>query len=154
MLAKTQFSMKDIENAINHFKWKFTQSNSKASNKDKSSLNTIIKALNEQSNTKLSDNLIFCKLFLYSFKEMALKSAIQNNYKTIDYEIIYNRLRDVLKLDAKEHIKELYLELNQIEMQSLILQNKLNEDSIKQLITKKEVELKSRRMLNEFINNN
>ena len=64
MLVKTQFSMKDIENAINHFKWKFTQSNSKASNKDKSSLNTIIKALNEQSNTKLSDNLIFCKLFL------------------------------------------------------------------------------------------
>ena len=39
-------------------------------------------------------------------------------------------------------------------MQSLILQNKLNEDSIKQLITKKEVELKSRRMLNEFIKNN
>ena len=37
--------MKDIENAINHFKWKFTQSNIKASNKDKSSLNTIIKAL-------------------------------------------------------------------------------------------------------------
>ncbi len=39
-------------------------------------------------------------------------------------------------------------------MQSLILQNKLNADTIKQLITKKEVELKSRRMLNEFINNN
>ncbi len=98
--------MKDIENAINHFKWKFTQSNSKASNKDKSSLNTIIKALNEQTEHKVNDNLNFCKLFLYSFKQMALKSAIDNNYKTIDFEIIYNHLRNALRLDAKEPIKE------------------------------------------------
>ena len=146
--------MKDIENAINHFKWKFTQSNSKASNKDKSSLNTIIKALNEQTEHKVNDNLNFCKLFLYSFKQMALKSAIDNNYKTIDFEIIYNRLRDALRLDAKEHIKELYTELNQIEIQSLILQNKLNHKSITSLTSQKEIELKTRRMLNEFIKNN
>mgnify|MGYP003645793049 CR=1 FL=1 len=146
--------MKDIENAINHFKWKFTQSNSKASNKDKSSLNTIIKTLNEQSEDKVNDNLNFCKLFLYSFKQMALKSAIDNNYKTIDFEIIYNRLRDALRLDAKEHIKELYTELNQIEIQSLILQNKLNHKTIASLTSQKEIEMKTRRMLNEFIKNN
>ena len=143
-----------IESAIEHFKWKFTQSNTKVSKKDKESLNAIIKALNNQSDTKLSDNLNFCKLLMYSFKDMIIKNAIQNDYKTIDIEIIYNRLRDALKLDAKEHIEELYKDLKQIEIQSLINQNKLNTNTLSNLITKKEVELKSRRMLSEFIKNN
>ena len=143
-----------IESAIEHFKWKFTQSNTKVSKKDKESLNAIIKALNSQSDTKLSDNLNFCKLLMYSFKDMIIKNAIQNDYKSIDLEIIYNRLRDALKLDAKEHIEELHKELKQIEIQSLINQNRLNTNTLKDLTTKKEVELKSRRMLSEFIKNN
>ena len=143
-----------IESAIEHFKWKFTQSNTKVSKKDKESLNAIIKALNNQSDTKLSDNLNFCKLLMYSFKNMIIKNAIQNDYKSIDLEIIYNRLRDALKLDAKEHIEELHKELKQIEIQSLINQNRLNTNTLKDLTTKKEVELKSRRMLSEFIKNN
>jgi len=143
-----------IETAIEHFKWKFTQSNTKVSKKDKESLNAIIKALNNQSDTKLSDNLNFCKLLMYSFKDMVIKNSIRNEYKTIDLEIIYNRLRDALMLDASEHIEELYKELRQIEIQSLINQNKLNTNTIKNLTTKKEVELKSRRMLSEFIKNN
>ncbi len=143
-----------IESAIEHFKWKFTQSNTKVSKKDKESLNAIIKALNNQSDAKLSDNLNFCKLLMYSFKDMVIKNSIRNEYKTIDLEIIYNRLRDALKLDASEHIEELYKELKQIEIQSLINQNKLNTNTIKNLTTKKEVELKSRRMLSEFIKNN
>lgn len=143
-----------IETAIEHFKWKFTQSNTKVSKKDKESLNAIIKALNNQSDAKLSDNLNFCKLLMYSFKDMVIKNSIKNEYKTIDLEIIYNRLRDALMLDASEHIEELYKELRQIEIQSLINQNKLNTNTIKNLTTKKEVELKSRRMLSEFIKNN
>jgi len=146
--------MKDIENAINHFKWKFTQSNSKASNKDKTSLNVIINALNEQSNTKLSDNLNFCKLFVFTFNQMVLKNSIKNNYEFIEFELIYNKLKDALKLDASEHIEELYKELKQIQIQSLINQNKLTNVALNNLITKKDVELKTRRMLNEFIKNN
>jgi len=154
MLVKTQFNMKDIENAINHFKWKFTQSNSKASNKDKTSLNVIINALNEQSNAKLSDNLNFCKLFVFTFNQMVLKNSIKNNYEFIEFELIYNKLKDALKLDASEHIEELYKELKQIQIQSLINQNKLTNVALNNLITKKDVELKTRRMLNEFIKNN
>ena len=146
--------MKDIENAINHFKWKFTQSNSKASNKDKTSLNVIINALNEQSNTKLSDNLNFCKLFVFTFNQMVLKNSIKNNYEFIEFELIYNKLKDALKLDASEHIEELYKELKQIQIQNLINQNKLTNVALNNLTTKKDVELKTRRMLNEFIKNN
>ena len=146
--------MKDIENAINHFKWKFTQSNSKASNKDKTSLNVIINALNEQSNTKLSDNLNFCKLFVFTFNQMVLKNSIKNNYEFIEFELIYNKLKDALKLDASEHIEELYKELKQIQIQGLINKNKLTNVALNNLTTKKDVELKTRRMLNEFIKNN
>lgn len=146
--------MKDIENAINHFKWKFTQSNSKASNKDKTSLNVIINALNEQSNAKLSDNLNFCKLFVFTFNQMVLKNSIKNNYEFIEFELIYNKLKDALKLDASEHIEELYKELKQIQIQNLINQNKLTNVALNNLTTKKDVELKTRRMLNEFIKNN
>ena len=146
--------MKDIENAINHFKWKFTQSNIKASNKDKTSLNVIINALNEQSNAKLSDNLNFCKLFVFTFNQMVLKNSIKNNYEFIEFELIYNKLKDALKLDASEHIEELYKELKQIQIQSLINQNKLTNVALNNLTTKKDVELKTRRMLNEFIKNN
>jgi len=154
MLVKTQFNMKDIENAINHFKWKFTQSNSKASNKDKTSLNVIINALNEQSNTKLSDNLNFCKLFVFTFNQMVLKNSIKNNYEFIEFELIYNKLKDALKLDTSEHIEELYKELKQIQIQNLINKNKLTNVALNNLTTKKDVELKTRRMLNEFIKNN
>jgi len=154
MLVKTQFNMKDIENAINHFKWKFTQSNSKASNKDKTSLNVIINALNEQSNAKLSDNLNFCKLFVFTFNQMVLKNSIKNNYEFIEFELIYNKLKDALKLDASEHIEELYKELKQIQIQNLINKNKLTNVALNNLTTKKDVELKTRRMLNEFIKNN
>jgi hypothetical protein len=146
--------MKDIENAINHFKWKFTQSNSKASNKDKTSLNVIINALNEQSNAKLSDNLNFCKLFVFTFNQMVLKNSIKNNYEFIEFELIYNKLKDALKLDASEHIEELYKELKQIQIQNLINQNKLTNVALNNLTTKKDVELKTRRMLSEFIKNN
>ena len=146
--------MKDIENAINHFKWKFTQSNSKASNKDKTSLNVIINALNEQSNAKLSDNLNFCKLFVFTFNQMVIKNSIKNNYEFIEFELIYNKLKDALKLDASEHIEELYKELKQIQIQNLINQNKLTNVALNNLTTKKDVELKTRRMLNEFIKNN
>jgi len=146
--------MKDIENAINHFKWKFTQSNIKASNKDKTSLNVIINALNEQSNAKLSDNLNFCKLFVFTFNQMVLKNSIKNNYEFIEFELIYNKLKDALKLDASEHIEELYKELKQIQIQSLINKNKLTNVALNNLTTKKDVELKTRRMLNEFIKNN
>jgi len=146
--------MKDIENAINHFKWKFTQSNSKASNKDKISLYVIINALNEQSNTKLSDNLNFCKLFVFTFNQMVIKNSIKNNYEFIEFELIYNKLKDALKLDASEHIEELYKELKQIQIQNLINQNKLTNVALNNLTTKKDVELKTRRMLNEFIKNN
>ena len=146
--------MKDIENAINHFKWKFTQSNSKASNKDKTSLNVIINALNEQSNTKLSDNLNFCKLFVFTFNQMVLKNSIKNNYEFIEFELIYNKLKDALKLDTSEHIEELYKELKQIQIQNLINKNKLTNVALNNLTTKKDVELKTRRMLNEFIKNN
>jgi hypothetical protein len=146
--------MKDIENSINYFKWKFTQSNSKASNKDKTSLNVIINALNEQSNAKLSDNLNFCKLFVFTFNQMVIKNSIKNNYEFIEFELIYNKLKDALKLDASEHIEELYKELKQIQIQSLINQNKLTNVALNNLTTKKDVELKTRRMLNEFIKNN
>lgn len=146
--------MKDIENAINHFKWKFTQSNIKASNKDKTSLNVIINALNEQSNAKLSDNLNFCKLFVFTFNQMVIKNSIKNNYEFIEFELIYNKLKDALKLDASEHIEELYKELKQIQIQGLINKNKLNNVALNNLTTKKDVELKTRRMLNEFIKNN
>ena len=146
--------MKDIENAINHFKWKFTQSNSKASNKDKTSLNVIINALNEQSNAKLSDNLNFCKLFVFTFNQMVLKNSIKNNYEFIEFELIYNKLKDALKLDASEHIEELYKELKQIQIQNLINKNKLTNVALNNLTTKKDVEIKTRRMLNEFIKNN
>ena len=146
--------MKDIENAINHFKWKFTQSNSKASNKDKTSLNVIINALNEQSNAKLSDNLNFCKLFVFTFNQMVIKNSIKNNYEFIEFELIYNKLKDALKLDASEHIEELYKELKQIQIQGLINKNKLTNVALNNLTTKKDVELKTRRMLNEFIKNN
>ena len=146
--------MKDIENAINHFKWKFTQSNSKASNKDKTSLNVIINALNEQSNAKLSDNLNFCKLFVFTFNQMVIKNSIKNKYEFIEFELIYNKLKDALKLDASEHIEELYKELKQIQIQNLINKNKLTNVALNNLTTKKDVELKTRRMLNEFIKNN
>ena len=146
--------MKDIENAINHFKWKFTQSNSKASNKDKTSLNVIINALNKQSNAKLSDNLNFCKLFVFTFNQMVIKNSIKNKYEFIEFELIYNKLKDALKLDASEHIEELYKELKQIQIQNLINKNKLTNVALNNLTTKKDVELKTRRMLNEFIKNN
>ncbi len=100
-----------IEDAINHFKWKFTQSNSKASNKDKSSLNAIIRALNEQSNSKVNDNLNFCKLLMYNFRDMCIKNAVKNNYEFIEYDLIYSKLREALSLDANSHIEETFKEL-------------------------------------------
>ncbi len=143
-----------IEEAINHFKWKFTQSNSKASNKDKSSLNAIIRALNEQSESKVNDNLNFCKLLMYNFREMCIKNAIQNNYEFIEYELIYSRLKDALKLDANYHIEETFKEIQQIQIQGLINQNALTLSKMQKLTTKKEINLVIRRMLNEFIKNN
>ncbi len=143
-----------IEEAINHFKWKFTQSNSKASNKDKSSLNAIIRALNEQSENKVNDNLNFCKLLMYNFREMCIKNAIQNNYEFIEYELIYSRLKDALKLDANSHIEEIFKEIQQIQIQGLINKNALTLSKMQKLTTQKEINLVMRRMLNEFIKNN
>ncbi len=142
-----------IEDAINHFKWKFTQSNSKASNKDKSSLNAIIRALNEQSESKVNDNLNFCKLLMYNFREMCIKNAVKNNYEFIEYELIYSRLKDALKLDANCHIEETFKEIQQIQIQGLINQNALTLSKMQKLTTKKEINLVMRRMLNEFIKN-
>jgi hypothetical protein len=143
-----------IEEAINHFKWKFTQSNSKASNKDKSALNTIIRALNEQSEHKVNDNLNFCKLLMWNFRDMCIKNAIKNNYEFIEYDLIYSKLKDAMKLDADQHIEETFKEIQQIQIQGLINRNALTLSRMKQLTTKKEINLVLRRMLNEFIKNN
>ena len=143
-----------IEEAINHFKWKFTQSNSKASNKDKSSLNAIIRALNEQSEHKVNDNLNFCKLLMWNFREMCIKNAVKNNYEFIEYELIYSKLKDALKLDANSHIEETFKEIQQIQIQGLINQNALTLSKMQKLTTQKEINLVMRRMLNEFIKNN
>ena len=143
-----------LEDAINHFKWKFTQSNSKASNKDKSSLNAIIRALNEQSESKVNDNLNFCKLLMYNFREMCIKNAVKNNYEFIEYDLIYSKLREALSLDANSHIEETFKEIQQIQIQGLINQNALTLSKMQNLTTKKEINLVMRRMLNEFIKNN
>ena len=143
-----------IEEAINHFKWKFTQSNSKASNKDKSSLNAIIRALNEQSEHKVNDNLNFCKLLMWNFREMCIKNAVKNNYEFIEYDLIYAKLKDALKLDANSHIEETFKEIQQIQIQGLINQNALTLSKMQKLTTQKEINLVMRRMLNEFIKNN
>ena len=143
-----------IEEAINHFKWKFTQSNTKVSKKDKSSLNTIIRALNEQSDNKLNDNLNFCKLLMFTFRELCLQNAIKNNYEFIEYELIYSKLKDSLKLDANSHIEETFKEIQQIQIQGLINKNSLTLSKMQKLTTKKEINLVMRRMLNEFIKNN
>ena len=73
------------EDAINHLKWKFTQSNSKASDKDKHSLNAIISALNKRDNMQLTDNINLCKLLMYTFKDMCLKKRNTKRLQTNQY---------------------------------------------------------------------
>lgn len=143
-----------IDLALSHLSWKFTQSNSKASRKDKEALNTLIIALNEQEKTILNDNVNLCKLLIHTFKKECLQSAMLNKYKCIDYRIIYDRLRDVFKLDAKEHIKSLGSELKGIEMQCLIDNNNLTKETMSKLITDKEVNSNIRKLCSEFIRNN
>ena len=90
-----------IEEAINHFKWKFTQSNTKVSKKDKSSLNTIIRALNEQSDNKLNDNLNFCKLLMFTFRELCLQNAIKNNYEFYRIRVNLFKVKRLFKIRCK-----------------------------------------------------
>lgn len=142
------------EDAISHLRWKFTQSNSKASKKDKESLNAIINTLNKQDATILNDNVNLCKLLIYSFKKMVLTNAINNNYKQVDYVNIYSKLKDIFMMNAKSHIDSLHSELEGIEMQCLIDNKNLTGETIKQLTTKKEVDRNIRKMLKEFINYN
>ena len=142
------------EDALKHFKWKFTQSNSKATKTDKEALNAIIIALNNQEKTVLNNNVNLCKLLIHTFKKECLQSAMLNQYKCIDYRIIYDRLRDVFKLDAREHIKSLRQELQGVEMQCLIDDNNLTKKTMSKLITEEEVDSNIRKLCGEFIRNN
>ena len=156
--------------AIEHLTWKFTNSNSKASKKDKQALNAIISSLKQQNNVVLNNNLNLCKLLIHTFKVMCLREATRNvpqfkvgmtekefksfKYDNIDYLIIYSRLRDVFKMDAKSHINSLHSELKGLEIQRLIDSNKLTIDTMRGLITDKEVNINVRKMCSEFIDNN
>lgn len=142
------------KDAIEHFKWRYTKSGMNVSEKDITSLNTIIIALNEVEQHKLNDNLNFCKLFIYSFKKMCLTNAINNNYEFVDIKMIHDKLQGVLRMDANSHIDSLHKELKGIEIQRLINNNKLNTESILNLSTKKDVNTSIRSMLSEFIDNN
>ena len=140
--------------AIEHLTWKFTNSNSKASKKDKQALNAIISNLKQQNNVVLNNNLNLCKLLIHTFKQECLRSAMSNNYSQIDYLIIYSRLRDVFKMDAKSHVNSLHSELKGLEIQRLIDSDNLTIGTMKDLITDKEVNINVRKMCREFIDSN
>ena len=155
------------EDAINHLIWKFTKNGSK---KDKESLNVIIEMMNKQDDNLITDNLNFCKLFIYCFKSMCIRSATRSmpefkigmtekefktfKYESIDYRSIYSRLRGIMMVDADSHVDSLLSELQGIEMQMLVNNNNLTAKTIMQLTTKEEVGSKMRKMLKEFIINN
>ena len=158
------------EDAINHLKWKFTQSSSKASEKDKRSLNAIILALNKQNNTQLTDNINLCKLLMYTFKKMCLDSATRNmkrievgmtqkeieslKYEDVNFKYIFNQLSDVFRMDAKSHLDSLSIELSHIKLQRLIDNNCLTPKTLLALTSKEDIKKATRRMLSEFIKNN
>ena len=144
----------NLKDAITHLKWRFTKSNIKASKNDITALNTLITLLNQEQEQTLNDNLNFCKLFIYCFKKMCLTNAINNDYKEIDLNIIYSKLKDVLEMDAKSHVNSLHKELEGIEIQRLIDNNELNNKTLLNTVKLKEVNTAMRGMLSEFIDNN
>ena len=144
----------DIKQAIEHLRRKFTKSGMKVSKKDLESLNAIISSLNKQEGVILNDNLSLCKLLIHTFKEECKRSSMGNDYKQIDYRIIYSRLRDVFKMDAKSHVDSLYSELYGIQIQQLIDNNKLNKEMMSKLIKKEDVNKNIRNLCSEFISAN
>ena len=142
------------KDAINHFKWKFTQSNTNVSKRDKQALNSIIIALNKQESYILNDNINLCKLLMYTFKKMVLTNAIHNNYKEVNIHLIHNRLRDIFLMDASAHLDSVTNEIQQIEMQGLIDNNNLNTKTMLNLTNKDDIKKATRGMISEFIYNN
>lgn len=141
------------EEAIKHLKWRFTESGINASKKDIESINSLILDLKKDEQETLNNDILFCKLFLWSFKNEIIRSAEANKYAYVDYFLILDKYKSILNIDAKSHLSSLEDEIKSIDMQVLINKDNLNTATLIALNNKKTSKL-IRETLLQFIKNN